>query len=104
MRKQYVEYKIGDETVYVEAVPLNTNEETNITNKSDEIIKGGNFDKVISGLKPIANAVFKTLDDLNKPTEIQLEMGVKLGTTAGIILASADTEATFKVTVKWTNS
>lgn len=104
MSKQYVEYKIGDEVVYVEAVPLNTSEEQNIANDDIEVIEGGNFDKVISGLKPIANAVFSSLNGLNKPSEIQLEMGVKLGTKAGIILASADSEVTFKVNVKWTNS
>ena len=103
MSKRLVEYEIDGDVIYVEADARDLSDEQNIANDNGETIKGGKFDDVVSGLKPIANAVFKTLDGLNKPSEIQLEMGVKFGTKAGIILASADSEATLKVSVKWQN-
>ena len=37
------------------------------------------------------------------PTEIELEFGVKFNAKAGAIIASVDSEATFKVALKWVN-
>ena len=36
-----------------------------------------------------------------QPSEAQVEVGFKFSAKAGVILASADSEATFKVTLKW---
>lgn len=61
------------------------------------------FSEVIHRLRPAAEAVLQTLRELNTPDEIGLEFGVKFNAKAGVILASVDSEATFKVSLKWTN-
>lgn len=43
------------------------------------------------------------LKELNTPDEINLEFGLKFGAKAGAIFASADSEAVFKVAIKWKN-
>lgn len=43
---------------------------------------------------------FRQLDTLE---EIALEFGIKFNAKAGVIIASVDSEATFKVALKWCN-
>ena len=54
-------------------------------------------------IKPVAKALFGAFEEFNNPQEIQLEFGVKFSAKAGVIFASADSEATFKVSLKWQN-
>ena len=61
------------------------------------------FEKVAARIRPAAQVVLNALKDLNTPKEIQLEFGVKFSAKAGVIIASADSEMHFKVTVKWEN-
>ncbi len=51
-------------------------------------------------IRPAARAVIATLAELS-PDEVEVEFGIKLGTKTGAIIASADAEATYKVTLKW---
>ncbi len=101
MGKQYIKYEINGESVYVEAASISSAIDDQISLGNDGLIEGGKFETALKGLKPIANAVMGTLSDLNNPSEISLEMGIKFGAKTGVILASADTEATMKVTLKW---
>ena len=41
---------------------------------------------------------------MNTPDEIGLEFGIKFNAKAGAVFASVDSEATFKVSLKWKNS
>jgi len=99
--KQYIKYEINGESVYVEAESISSEMDDEISHDDAGLIEGGKFETALKGLKPIANAVMETLNDLNNPSEISLEMGIKFGAKTGVILASADTEATMKVTLKW---
>jgi hypothetical protein len=101
MRKQYIKYEIDGETVYVEAETLSSEINDEISRDDEGLIEGGKFQTAIKGIKPAADAVLDLLKQLKDPSEISLEMGIKLGAKAGVILASADSEATMKVTVKW---
>ena len=71
--------------------------------------RGGEKDKTrrfveaVERVKPAAEAVLQAFKELNTPEEITLEFGVKFNAKAGAILASVDSEATFKVSLKWTN-
>lgn len=65
---------------------------------------GNRFTESIAKIKPAAEAVLKTFKDLNTPAEINLEFGIKFNAKAGAIFASVDSEATFKVALKWKNS
>jgi hypothetical protein len=61
------------------------------------------FNETIARVRPAAEAVLKTFQGLNTPDEIALEFGIKFNATAGVVLASVDSEATFNVSLKWTN-
>lgn len=61
------------------------------------------FETVIARIRPAAQQVLDALRGLNTPKEIQLEFGLKFSAKAGVVIASADSEASFKVSVKWVN-
>ena len=64
---------------------------------------GKRFLDAIAQVKPAAEAVLNAFRELNTPDEIGLEFGVKFSASAGAVLASVDSEATFKVALKWKN-
>ena len=55
-------------------------------------------------VKPAAGTVLNAFKGMNTPDEIGMEFGVKFSGKVGVMLASVDSEATFKVSLKWTNS
>lgn len=61
------------------------------------------FTEAVAKVKPAAELVLNAFRELNTPDEIGLEFGVKFNANAGAFLASAGSEATFKVSLKWTN-
>lgn len=61
------------------------------------------FEKAMSQLKPIAQTVMGTLKELNNPIEVGVEFGVKLSAETGVVIASAQAEANFKISLKWKN-
>lgn len=101
MGKQYIKYEVDGETVYVEAESISSEINEDISHNDDSLIEGGKFETAIESIKPVANAVLGVLKELNDPSEVALEMGIKLGAKTGVILASVDSEATLKITVKW---
>ena len=101
MARQYIKYEIGGKTVFVEAESLSSEIDEEISRDDEGLIDGGRFQTAIEGIRPAADAVLDVLKQLKDPSEISLEMGIKLGAKAGVILASADSEATMKVTVTW---
>ena len=62
------------------------------------------FEDAVARIRPAAQALLDSLKELNTPEEIALEFGIKFNAKAGVIFASVDSEATFKVSVKWTNA
>lgn len=61
------------------------------------------FLDVIEGIRPAAEAVLATFREMDTPEEIGLEFGIKFNAKAGAVFASVDSEATFKVSLKWNN-
>lgn len=60
------------------------------------------FEEALGKIKPAIKAVIAKLRDIGEsPDEVGLEFGIKLGAKAGAFIASADAEATFKVTLAW---
>lgn len=60
------------------------------------------FDEALARVKPAAQKIIAQLRDLtDPPEEIAVEFGIKLGAKAGAIIASADAEANYTVTLKW---
>ena len=63
------------------------------------------FQAALSKIKPMAGAIFTTLQDLVQcPEQIQVEFGVKITASAGAVLASAGAEGHYKVTLMWTSA
>ena len=60
------------------------------------------FDSVLGKIKPVAASFIAKVRYLSDaPEQVGIEFGIKLGAKAGAFIASADTEATFKVTMTW---
>ena len=62
---------------------------------------GRKFMEAMSGIRPIAEAVLAQIEGL-APSEAKVEFGVKLTGKAGVVLASAESEAHLKITLTWT--
>jgi hypothetical protein len=61
------------------------------------------FDEAVARVRPAAQALLDSLKDLNTPEQINLEFGVKFNAKAGVVFASVDSEAVFKVALTWKN-
>ena len=61
------------------------------------------FVDAVDRIKPAAEVILNAFREMNTPDEIALEFGLKFNAKTGVIFASADSEATFKVSLKWTN-
>lgn len=108
MAKNLIRYRLDDNT---EAVF----ETEDISDGSEELMSRGERDEneipeakqpfraVVQQIRPVAETVLGALEGFNRPQEINLEFGVKLGGKAGIVFASAESECNFKIGLKWTN-
>jgi len=69
-----------------------------------EPVKVGRFRKALEQVRPAAEMVVEAFREVNTPAEIGLEFSLKFNTKVGSFLfASADSEASFKVSLKWKN-
>jgi hypothetical protein len=102
--KQLAEFQLEGtkETVFVE-IESPAEDLVSVANPGEIAVKvGQSLEAALSRIKPAASAVVATLRDLaDSPDEIKVEFGVKLSAKAGAILASADAEANYKVTLSW---
>jgi hypothetical protein len=63
------------------------------------------FEEALEKIKPAAGAIVSKLRDLTEPPQqVGLEFGIKLSAAAGAFIASAGSEANFKVTLSWTRT
>ena len=63
---------------------------------------GNSFEAAFSAIRPAVLAVANTLRDLpDAPKEIEVEFGVKFSGQAGAFIASASTEAQFRIKMAW---
>lgn len=100
MDRHLVEYELeGGKTIFVEVETLESGYQR-ISNNSgtEKAIK--KFEQAIEDIAPATEAVLKMIKNMGI-TEGQLEVGLKFSAKAGVVLASADSEATFKITMKW---
>lgn len=63
---------------------------------------GKTFDDALAGIRPIAGTILAQMREaVAEAQEIQVEFGIKLTASAGVILAKAATEGHCKISVKW---
>lgn len=100
--KQLVEFKLDDgssvvfETDALSDGPQRVGRGSNKPDIADE-----KFEAVASRIRPAAQVILNALKELNTPSEIGLEFGLKFSAKTGVIVASADSEVNFKVSIKW---
>ena len=102
--KKLVEFELNGQPVYVEtAISEQQGIELVSLGKEDEPEKAADsFAEVVARIKPAAELVLNSFREMNTPDEIGLEFGVNFKAKTGVVFASADSEATFKVSLKWT--
>ena len=98
-----VEFQVeGSETVLVQVAG---EDNVGLVPVADADVAGRStrtFEEVVSGLRPITNAIFGSLKNIvNRPTEIAVELGFKISGKGTLILCSSEAEANFKATLKW---
>ena len=104
--KKIIPFDLDGSPVYIEVDDTNENNTgmervSSGEEKDDKIVN--RFTDAIDKVKPAAEAVLKSFKEMNTPDEIGLEFGIKLNAKFGAVFASVDSEATFKVTLKWDN-
>ncbi len=105
MAKNLIRYRLDDDTeVVFETDDIADGREQLVGRGDTEIPEAEQrFSAVVQQIRPVAEAVLDALEGFNRPQEIHLEFGVKLGGKAGIVFASAESECNFKIGLKWTN-
>ncbi len=109
MKKDIIQYELEDGTfVSVEV------EDSGNASGAQRVSRGGRdgagdqaqgrFTDAVARIRPAAEAVLQSFREMNTPDEIGLEFGIKFNAKAGAVFASVDSEATFKVSLKWKNS
>lgn len=105
--KELVKFTLedGETVVYVEAdqEPRAGARKVGRTKEGKEPDDGGPFMDALERIKPAADAVIRSFRELNTPDEIGIEFALKLSGKTHAFVFSSDTEATFKVALKWEN-
>ena len=103
--KKIIEYNLDGDNVHIEVDSMPGDETYRGDRTSRGIEKAENsFKDAIKRIKPAAEAILESFREMNTPDEIGLEFGIKFNAKAGAVFASVDSEATFKVSLKWSNA
>lgn len=108
--KQLIEFKLEDESsVFIEIDDNDSDENRQrISRESNQknttLLASKKFEEALKQVRPAAEATINAFREIKGPTEITMEFGLKFNVKAGVIFASVDNEATFKVNLKWKTS
>lgn len=101
--KEIVEFELDGQPVYVEVEQSGVGPRR-VSRGDDGVAKAENrFKDAIARIRPAADALLTSFKEMNTPDEIGLDFGIKFNAKAGAVFASVDSEATFKVSLKWKN-
>lgn len=103
--KKLVPFDFENDQIYIEVEDVREEEGSGRVGRTDGEPAAGDkrFAAAIAKIKPAAEAVLNTFREINTPAEIELEFGIKFNGKVGAVFASVDSEATFKVSLKWVN-
>jgi hypothetical protein len=101
--KHIVQFELADGSpVYVEVDEQDSTVQRRVSRGSDGIERAQErFVDAIRKVKPAAEAVLQTFREFDTPNEVNLEFGIKLNGSLGAIIATVNSEASFKVSLKW---
>ncbi len=110
---QLVRFQLDDDEesfVYMEVdekLPASSDEDEGLIGIGDEVAQQAKqtLGKALSSIKPVANAIIKKVQDLNKPADaVEVKFGVKMSGELGAIIASGSAEVNYEITLKWNNT
>lgn len=103
---QITPFKLSnDETVWIEVqeVPIEADEDEIKLVSRSLTDQERPFQKALEHIRPAAAAVFSALREINTPNRIEMEIGIGFSGKIGAFIASADSNATFKIKLTWEN-
>jgi hypothetical protein len=101
-----IEFKLEDgSTVMIEGVDDTPQEQRKLVSRGggeELVVKAEKtLQQAIRTAKSAAEVVLNSFKEMNAPDEINLEFGITMSAAAGVVLASAKTDAAFKLSLKW---
>ena len=102
--RRLVEFEIAEgETILVEVDEPEEGSLVQAAKPGEMIVQAQiSFSEALDKMKPAINLVIQKLKGItDRPDEIAVEFGLKVGAQAGVVLAAAGIEANYKVTLKW---
>ena len=82
-----------------------TNTHRGIGGSTNETVQAPRrFDEAVKCIAPIGNALLSSLKNIDKPDEINLEFAISFNGKAGVVFSSVESNASFKVSIKWKNN
>lgn len=102
--RRLVKFKVEDEEILVEEmVPEEQLGQLQVAIGDQIVDAEEGLDRALARVGPVARAIFHALKGIS-PDEVAVEFGIRLSAKAGIIIASADAEASLKLCLKWQTS
>lgn len=102
-QRQVIAYELPDGSiVHVEGVDT-TDGYQRVSRDETVETATQSFQDTLSHLAPAVQTVMDSLREINHPSEIGLEFGVKFNVKTGVLIASAGSEVAFKISLKWQN-
>lgn len=102
--KNLLEFKLDNgESAFMQIEESNIKRVTRGNDSEEPIQAPRSFNDAILCVAPIGNALLSSLKDINTPDEINLEFAISFNGKAGVVFSSVESEASFKVNIKWKN-
>uniref|UniRef100_UPI0040579B43 CU044_2847 family protein n=1 Tax=Candidatus Electronema sp. TaxID=2698783 RepID=UPI0040579B43 len=103
--KQLIEFELDGQPVYFETEISEAEGIRRVSQGGDggPVKADARFAEAVARIKPAAEVVLNAFREMNTPDEIALEFGLNFSAKAGVVFASTDSSATFKVSLKWSN-
>ena len=104
--KKIIEFELNGQPVYFETEMTEAEGMRRVSRGADDEPEkaSSRFIDAVARIKPAAEVVLNAFREMNTPDEIGLEFGIKFNVKTGVVIASTDSEATFKVSLKWKNT
>jgi len=108
--KNLIEFPLEDGTTIIIEVESLESESGMIEAASPgEIVKKAKqtFENSLEKIQPALLSVVEKIRNLNfsqKPKEIEIQFGLKLTATSGVVIAAAGVEANFEIKLKWSQT
>lgn len=105
MMKQLIEYDLdAGGSILIEIDEASPEDVIRVSRGSEVVAKARqSFDSVLESITPATAAIADKLRNLSSPIDkVTVEFGLKFGAKAGAFIASADSEANFKITLTLT--